>query len=245
MHFEREIQICMLAMSQSAEPSRKKAYSNDLRWRIVYQRIAMNLSFQKVADNLNVSTSTAHRIFSRFMQTSQVDPATCSSREDLRKLDEQSELHVIGLVLEAPALYLGEVCKDVLDLFGVAISPSTICRLLSRYGITRKKIRQVATQRCEMLRGQFMSHCFLFKREMFVWADETGVDKRNHIRKFGYSLRGQTPVCHRLLTRGKKINAIAAMSSDGMIAVETTSDTVNGETFFDFLRGTLIPQMMP
>ena len=207
----REIQIYMLAMSQSAEPSRKKAYGNDLRWRIVYQRIAMNFSFQKVADNLNVSTSTAHRIFSRFMQTSQVDPATCSSREDLRKLDEQSGLHVIGLVLEAPALYLGEVCKEVLDLFGVALSPSTICRLLSRYGITRKKIRQVPTQRCEMLRGQFMSHCFLFKREIFVWADETGVDKRNHIRKFGYS---QTPVCHCLLTRGKKINAFAAMSSE-------------------------------
>ena len=28
-------------------------------------------------------------------------------------------------------------------------------------------------------------------------------------------------------------------------AVETTSDTVNGETFFDFLRGTVIPQMTP
>ena len=26
----------------SAEPGRKKAYSSDLRWRVVYQRIAMN-----------------------------------------------------------------------------------------------------------------------------------------------------------------------------------------------------------
>ena len=58
----------LLMMSQSAEPSRKRAYGNDLRWRIVYQRIAMNLPYQKVAENLNVYTSTAHRIFSRFMQ---------------------------------------------------------------------------------------------------------------------------------------------------------------------------------
>ena len=38
----------------SAEPGRKTAYSNDLRWRIVYQRIAMNLPLVKIAQNLNV-----------------------------------------------------------------------------------------------------------------------------------------------------------------------------------------------
>ena len=32
----------------SAEPGRKTAYSNDLRWRIVYQRIAMNLPLVKI-----------------------------------------------------------------------------------------------------------------------------------------------------------------------------------------------------
>ena len=46
----------------SAEPGRKTAYSNDLRWRIVYQRIAMNLPFVKIAQNLNIAVSTVHRI---------------------------------------------------------------------------------------------------------------------------------------------------------------------------------------
>ena len=31
-----------------------------------------------------------------------------------------------------------------------------------------------------------MSRCFLMPRNMFVWGDETGTDKR----KFGYRLRG-------------------------------------------------------
>ena len=39
----------------SAEPVRKRAYSVDLRWRIVYQRIGMDLPFSKIAKNLNVA----------------------------------------------------------------------------------------------------------------------------------------------------------------------------------------------
>ena len=50
----------------SAEPCRKKVYSSDMRWRIVYQRIGMHLPFEKIARNVNVATSTAHRIFKLF-----------------------------------------------------------------------------------------------------------------------------------------------------------------------------------
>ena len=50
----------------SAEPARKKAYSIDLRWRIIYQRLGMELPFYKIAKNLNIATSTAHRIFKIF-----------------------------------------------------------------------------------------------------------------------------------------------------------------------------------
>ena len=40
----------------SAEPgSRKSAYSADVRLRVVYQRIGMELTFQTVAQNLNIA----------------------------------------------------------------------------------------------------------------------------------------------------------------------------------------------
>ena len=50
-------QICQLSQEKKIE------YSNDLRWRIVYQRIAMNLPLVKIAQNLNVAVSTVHRIY--------------------------------------------------------------------------------------------------------------------------------------------------------------------------------------
>ena len=52
---------------------------------------------------------------------------------------------------------------------------------------------------------------------MFMWMDKSGSDARNHIWKFEYALRGITP----------------------------TTSSVCGETFLDFVRGTLIPEMEP
>lgn len=79
--------------------------------------------------------------------------------------------------------------------------------------------------------------------ELFVWVDETGSDKRKSMRRFGYSLRGLPPVCHRFLVRGNRISAIAAICSEGLLGVELVTGTVNGDKFFDFIRGTLIPNM--
>ncbi len=152
---------------------------------------------------------------------------------------------MIYLMLHNPSLYLQEVCHDVREVFHIMISQPAICRLLRRYGFTCKKIRQVAKQRGESLKGAFMAQCFLFKRDMFVWVDETGSDRRSNIRKFGYALKGTVPVYHRLLSRGRRVNAIAAISASGTIATELSTETVNGECFFDFLRGTLIPVMNP
>ena len=46
-------------MSFSAESNRRRPYDRDLRWRIVFQRIGMGLQDDKIAQNLNISTSTA------------------------------------------------------------------------------------------------------------------------------------------------------------------------------------------
>ena len=110
---------------------------------------------------------------------------------------------------------------------------------------TRKRVRQVALQRNDVFRGTFIAHCSLFSRDKFVWLDETGSDNRDHVRKYGYALRGMRPVTHHFLSRGRRTNAIAAMSQDGMIALELVSGAVNGDIFFDFVSSSLIPMMMP
>ena len=50
---------------------------------------------------------------------------------------------------------------------------------------------------------------------------------------------------HRYLIRGTRISTIVAMSSEGVMSYEMITGTTNGETFFDFICGNLIPCMQP
>ena len=46
-------------MKASYEPARSSAYSDDLRWRMVYQRMALGLTFDQISKNPGVDKSTA------------------------------------------------------------------------------------------------------------------------------------------------------------------------------------------
>ncbi len=91
-----------------------------------------------------------------------------------------------------------------------------------------------------------MAEVLLYEPSQFVWVDESGCDRKDHIiRKFGYALKGEPPVYHRILHRGKRISAIAAMACDGILGVELNKGSVGGDEFVDFVRGSLIPEMLP
>ena len=125
------------------------------------------------------------------------------------------------------------------------VSGSTVCRTLRRLGYTRKKVQQIARQRCQEFRGAFLTQVLQYPRDFFVWVDETGCDLRSNIRRFGYSLLGQSPQYTRLLSHGKRISAICAMSSEGLVGVEMKSGSVESDVFFEFVIGMLIPNMQP
>ena len=48
--------------STSCESKRTSAYSEDLRWRMVWQREVEKLSLKNIASNLSVDASTVYRI---------------------------------------------------------------------------------------------------------------------------------------------------------------------------------------
>ena len=73
----------------------------------------MNLPLVKIAQNLNVAVSTVHRIYRLFEESGTVDPLSPRKRLDCRRLDLRSELYVVGVILENPSMYLGELCACV------------------------------------------------------------------------------------------------------------------------------------
>lgn len=207
----------------SAEPARKAPYSCDLRWRVVWQRL-LGSTYTEISKRLNIAVATAQRIYLLFEITGDVSPKSRNGpRKYLRRLDDFLELFIIGLVIDNPSLYLSELCRMVETASGIVVSSATVCRLLHRHSMSHKRVRQVALQRSLSLRGMFMAQVLLYDRHKFVWVDETGSDNRDYMRKHGYAIRGKTPVYHRKLIRGKRISAIAAISSDGLVACECTT----------------------
>ena len=132
----REIQIEM--NRTSAEPARTTAYSSDIGWRVVWQRLGMDLTFRQIANRLQIAVGTAHRIFKRFMDTGDVSATSQKgvSRHSLRKLDHYHELYILCMI---SGLYLGEICQQIHCSTNVTVSGSTVCRLLHRNGCSRKK----------------------------------------------------------------------------------------------------------
>ena len=199
--------------SMSTEPNRKAPYSSDMRWRIVWQKFGMDLTHGRIAQNLSISIGTVHNVLKLFEKTGEVSANLRSERDDTRKIDNSGELYILGLLLENPSLYLGEICQKIQSTFSIQVTPSTVCRIIKRNGFTRKKIQQVAKQRSVEFRGRFFAEVQHYHPNQFVWVDESVCDSRDHIQKFGYALRGEYPVFHRFLHRGQRISIITALST--------------------------------
>ena len=229
----------------SCESGRSSAYSEDLRWRMVWQKHALGLNSLDIAKNLNVHRSTVDRVLQIFLSTGCVSKKSYPKEAAFRKITPVCAMFILNLVISNPAIYLHEVQASVEEFLLIDIHISTIATFLSSSGFSRQKLRQIALQRDEFERAQYVSDVSVYSMEMFVFIDETGADRRNMLRKQGYSVRGKPPQNHSLLVRGERVSAIACMSAMGILDVKVVKGTSNGDTFYDFLHSHLLPHLLP
>ena len=190
------------------EPSRVGAYHDDLKWRMVYQREALRLPYTIIAKNLGVDTTTVWRTVQRFKKTGSVSKKQYTRDNLPRKVNEMIKLVVLHIVLENPGIYLREIQSKVEHLTGSDLSLSTICHLLQEQHFSRKKKKLIARQRDEFTRAIYAAEVSLYNPEMFIFLDETGSDRRNALRKYGYSFQGIPAVSHKLLIRSVPLLAL-------------------------------------
>ena len=227
-------------MMATCEPCRSSAYSEDLRWKMVWQSEALGCSYNTIAQNLNVENGMQDNpAFLQHWQRKQVKKSAA------RKLSNPAQLFILHLVIKRPGIYLYELQSELSDLLGIEVSISTIFRFLHENGFTRQKLQITAIQRDEFLRQQYVADISIYNPEMLVFLDETGADCRNAMRKYGYSMRGMPLVSHQLLVRGERVSALAIISVNGLLDVKVVRGTTNGDTFYDFIQENLLPHLMP
>ena len=230
----------------SINPDRTAPYSEDLRWRIIWQREGLGMGVVNVAANLGVDPSTVSRIVQLFRGIGDVckRPYPKNARPD-KKLSSPVQLTILHAVLRHPKMYLDEIQKEVCVLTGVHLSISSVCKFLQSSNFTRQKMTLIAQQRDHELREQFTIDASLYKPYMCVFIDETGSDNRDALRRYGYSVRGKPPKSCQLLVRGERLSAIAAMTCKGIQALKMVHDSVDGDIFVDFVQRDLLPILLP
>ena len=68
---------------------------------------------------------------------------------------------------------------------------------------------------------------------MLVFLDESGADRRNMLRQYGYCMRGKPAQKHALLCRGEHVSIIANISLSSLLYVDIVKGTVDGDRFYD------------
>ena len=225
----------------SVQSKMPNPYSMDLRWRVVWLSITYHYSSTQIAQFFNLSERTVRRYIATFQQTGDVEVKQ-HQHGPPKLLGEFEQLTLLQIILQNPGIYLQEVQTKLPNTFGVQVSVSNICKTLKYMGCTRQTLCHVAKQRDDQLRAKFMADISIFD---LIWLDETGCDKWNIIRKYGYSIRGR-PLCdQRLLVRGTRYSAIPIVSLNGILDVYLTEGTMNGERFAHFVRDYLLPSLLP
>uniref|UniRef100_A0A1X7V458 Paired domain-containing protein n=1 Tax=Amphimedon queenslandica TaxID=400682 RepID=A0A1X7V458_AMPQE len=220
-------------MATSSEPARTAAYSNDLRWKMVYQKEGLSVPYSSIASNLCVDISTVIRVVKRFRETGAVTKKPYPTEILNKKLTQVLQFFILDLVLTNPGIYLHEIQLKIQEEFYVTIDCSTICRFLHKSGFSHQRLRIVASQQNESLRATYAIDISLYHNDMLIFVDETGCDRRDLIRKKGYCIRGKPAVKHKLLLRGEHISVIAAISTKGLLDVKICRGGVDSDTFYD------------
>ena len=217
-----------------------RAYSIDVRQRIVAAVEAGEHSLRALAELFSVDLSTVVRLLQRFRITGSVQPKPHAGGPR-PKLDALATARLLDLVRQQPDATLAELR----DRLGVDCSIVTIFRTLKRNGITRKKKTRFAeerdTPRVQEQRRAFCQEMATVDANHLVFIDETGATtamSRTH---------GRAPAGERVQATvpgaWKNVTLIAGMRRSGVIAPIALPGATDRLVFDTYVEQALVPEL--
>ena len=117
-----------------------RPYSDDLRCRMVYQRLFYEKSYEEIALQVFVCPKTGYRTIRTFLNTGDVKPCRLGRPTGSITLFPHEEYIIMDCLLRTPQIQLHEIANHISNATGSAFGPRTLCRAVYRLGITRKKV---------------------------------------------------------------------------------------------------------
>ncbi|MDP8935551.1 MAG: transposase [Cyanobacteriota bacterium] len=114
-----------------------KAYSLDLRQKIVTAHLAEKTSIRKVAAQFSVSKSLVQKLVKQQKTEGSLQPKTRGKPQYSSLTNAEQEVR--SLVAEYPDATLLELCELLANQTGNWVSRTAMCRYLQKLGLKRKK----------------------------------------------------------------------------------------------------------
>jgi len=209
-------------------------------------------SLETAAHNTRMSRRTLTRLLAYVEDTGEVHyaPAKWNTHADsfLKCPDLRSA--VLFAVEQCPEAFLNEVSDCVTNLHqllgdDVSISPSSVSRILSANGLTRKVIETAFVTRNELERARWVLDQWEIPLRARVYVDEAHRCGRSANRKWAWSLRGERAECYLTNSRGVSTSFFVAMSHDRVLDWKITQPPP-GQSSVDYMlfaAENLLPHM--
>jgi transposase len=222
-----------------------KPYSRDFRRKIVETKQKTQDSNQQIAVRFQVSYSFVRRLLKRYESTGSVEPNPHGGGKALKLNSQQIDV-VTQLVEEDNDATLQQLCDRTEEKTGLKVSVPTMCRLLQRLELTRKKktlhASEADTLRVQKLRAQYWTILGEVKLSDLVFIDETGVNLAM-TRGYARAKKGKRAYSKCPYNRGKNITMIGAIAISGLLASLTFEGWTNKEAFLTYVKEVLVPQL--
>ncbi len=115
-----------------------KPYSTDIRTKIIETKNQTNSSTQQLADRFQVSYSFVNRLLRRYEVTKSIEPLPHGGGKP--PLIDAEQLNIVKELVEKDNdATLQELSDRLEEKTGVKVSIPTMCRLVQKLNLTRKK----------------------------------------------------------------------------------------------------------
>jgi len=217
-----------------------RAYSNDLRERIVAAVERGDHSLRELAHLFSVSLSCIVRLLQHKRRTGSVQPKPHAG-VPARKLDAAAAARLLELVRAQPDATLAELR----DRLGLPCCLMTIARALQRHQITRKKktlhAQEQDSPRVQRQRRVFKNKLAAVDPNRLVFVDETGAHT-GMTRTHGRAPRGER-VKATAPGSWKNVTLIVGMRTSGVVAPMALAGATDRAVFQTYVEEALVPEL--
>ncbi|KAF7350719.1 Transposase domain-containing protein [Mycena sanguinolenta] len=188
-------------------------------------------SREEIARICGFSTRTLRRTVQRYHTTGSVAKAAAIGRGRPRLLHSKDALYLLKLARHAPCTFLDEYQKLLHRYRHLSVHISTVHRTFERAGLN-KPISLIVLLNTPPI-------------TLLHWT-RLPKDDRTYARLWGRAPVGQRAEAYQPFVRKRRFTGIAALALDvGIIASRVIEGSSDRDTFIDFLRNDLLPEMNP